>query len=184
MRKLKRKSLFINGDFGKEIFEIKKNGIRVIKYIDFSVKYDVVKELCNKYYGKKVIITDQSSWETKEILEAYWDQNNIENIFKDSKNVHHFAVRPQFHWTDSKVRVHTFCCLIGLLLTSLLKKELADAGIKMENDKILDELSRIREVYILTSDKKAKSGFGVEKILEQMTPAQSNIWKALEKSVF
>lgn len=174
----------ITGDFGKEIFEIKKSGTLVIKDIDFSVKYDVVKELCIKNYGKKVIITDQSSWKTEEILEAYWDQNNIENIFKDSKNVRHFAVQPQFHWTDSKVRVHTFCCLTGLLLTSLLKKELADVGIKMENDKILDELSRIREAYILSSDKKAKSGFGVEKVLEQMTPAQSNIWNALEKSVF
>ena len=66
----------------------------------------------------------------------------------------------------------------------LLKKELADAGIKMENPKIIDELSRIREVYLLTPDKKAKSGFGVEKTLEQMTSAQSNIWKALEESVF
>ena len=174
----------INGDFGKEIFKIKKIGIRVVKDINFSVNNDVVKDLCYKHYGKKVIISDQSSWETKEILEAYWDQNNIENIFKDSKNTHHFAVRPQFHWTDSKVRVHTFCCLIGLLLTSLLKKELADAGIKMENTKIIDELSRIREVYLLTPDKKAKSGFGVEKTLEQMTSAQSTIWKALEKSVF
>lgn len=174
----------INGDFGKEIFKIKKIGIRVVKDINFSVNNDVVKDLCYKHYGKKVIISDQSSWETKEILEAYWDQNNIENIFKDSKNTHHFAVRPQFHWTDSKVRVHTFCCLIGLLLTSLLKKELADAGIKMENNKIIDELSRIREVYLLTPDKKAKSGFSVEKNLVQMTLAQSNIWKALEKSVF
>lgn len=76
----------INGDFGKEIFKIKKIGIRVVKDINFSVNNDVVKDLCYKHYGKKVIISDQSSWETKEILEAYWDQNNIENIFKDSKN--------------------------------------------------------------------------------------------------
>lgn len=179
-----RISKIIDGDFGKEIFEIIKVGVRVIKDIDFTVKNDVIEELCYKYYGKKLIITDHASWNTQEILESYWDQNNIEKIFKDSKNTYHFAVRPQFHWTDSKVRVHTFCCIIGLLLTSLLKKELADAGIEMENSKIIDELSRIRQLYLLTPDKKAKNGFAVEKTLEQMSPDQEKIWKTLDKSIF
>lgn len=174
----------ITGDFGKGIFEIRNIGIDVIEDIEFSVKYNVVGELCNKHFGKKVLITDQFLWETNEILEAYWDQNSIESIFKDSKNTQHFSVRPQFHWTDPKVRVHTFCCLIGLLLTSLLKKELADAGIKIENKKIIDELSGIREVYLLAPDKKAKNGFAIEKKLEEMSKTQSNIWEALDKTVF
>jgi len=174
----------ISGNFGESIFEINKTGIRIIKDIDFTVNYDVVEELCYKHYGKRLIITDQFSWTTEEILEAYWGQSNIENIFKDSKNSHHFSVQPQFHWTDSKIRVHTFCCLMGLLLTSLLKKELADAGIKMENKKIIDVLSGIREVYILTPDKKAKNDFGVQKRLEQMSPIQEKVWSVLEKNVF
>jgi len=73
---------------------------------------------------------------------------------------------------------------MGLLLTSLLKKELADAGIKMENKKIIDVLSGIREVYILTPDKKAKNDFGVQKRLEQMSPIQEKVWSVLEKNVF
>jgi transposase len=174
----------INGDFGESIFLINKTGIRIIKDIDLSVNYDVMQELCHKHYGKRVLITDQVSWTTEEILEAYWDQSAIENIFKDSKNRHHFSVQPQFHWTDSKVRVHTFCCLMGLLLTSLLRKELADAGIKMENKKIIDILSGIREVYILTPDKKAKNGFSVQKQLEQMSLVQKKVWDVLEKNVF
>lgn len=174
----------INGDFGESIFEINKTGTRIIKDIDISVNYDVVEELCRKHYGKRVLITDQVSWTTKEILEAYWDQSNIENIFKDSKNRHHFAIQPQFHWTDSKVRVHTFCCLMGLLLTSLLRKELAAAGIKIENKKIIDVLSGIREAYVLTPDKKAKNGFSVQKKLEQMSLIQKKVWEALEKNVF
>ena len=174
----------INGDFGESIFVINITGIRIIKDIDFSVNYDVMQELCHKHYGKRVLITDQVSWTTEEILGAYWDQGAIENIFKDSKNRHHFSVQPQFHWTDSKVRVHTFCCLMGLLLTSLLRKELADAGIKMENKKIIDVLSGIREVYILTPDKKAKNGFSVQKQLEQMSLTQKKVWDVLENNVF
>ena len=174
----------ISGNFRDNIFDIKKTGKQIIKDIDFSVDYDVVKTLCYKHYGKRLIITDQFSWTTKEILEAYWDQNNIESIFKDTKNRHHFSVKPQFHWTDSKVRVHTFCCLLGLLLTSLLRKELDDAGVKIENKKIIDVLSGIREVYVLSPDKKAKNGFGVQKKLEKMSPIQKKVWDALDENVF
>lgn len=174
----------IKGDFGDIIFKINKKGIRIIKDIDFSVEQDIIEEICYKNYGKRVLITDQFLWETEEILAAYWEQNNIENIFKDTKDNHHFSIQPQFHWTDSKVRVHTFTCLIGLLLTSLLRKELEDVGIKMENKKIIDVLSGIREVYVLSPDKKAKSGFSVQKKLEQMSSIQKEVWNALEESVF
>jgi len=174
----------IKGDFGESIFEINKIGIRIIKDIDFSVNYDIMEEICNKHYGKRLIITDRFTWTTEEILEAYWGQSDIEKIFKDSKNGHHFSVQPQYHWTDSKVRVHTFCCLLGLLLTSILKKELSDSGIKMENKKIIDTLSGIREVYVLTPDKKSKNDFSVEKKLEQMSLIQQDIWSVLEKKVY
>lgn len=174
----------IKGDFGESIFKINKTGVRIIKDINFSVNDDIIQEICYKHYGKRLLITDRFSWTTEEILEAYWDQSNIESIFKDSKNRHHFSVQPQFHWTDSKVRVHTFCCLLGLLLTSLLKKELADEGIKMENEKIIDTLTGIREIYVLTPDKKAKNGFSVLKKIEQMTPIQKKVWDTLDKNIF
>jgi len=75
------------------------------------------KSTCKKH-------TTRNTWSSKEIIETYLDQYAIESIFKDTKNPHHFAIHPQYHWTDQKVRVHTFYCLLGLLLTSLLKKEL------------------------------------------------------------
>lgn len=178
-----RMNKILKGDFGKQIFQITKIGTNIIEDIEFEINYDIVKTLSKRHFGKRVLITDQSLWETKEILEAYRDQNNIESIFKDTKNVHHFSIRPQFHWMDSKVRVHTFCCLLGLLLTSLLKKELMDAGIKIENKKLIDVLSGIREVYIMKPDKKTKNGFSVDKRIEEMSKTQSDIWESLKKTV-
>ncbi len=174
----------IKGNFGDNIFEIKMMGEETVKDIEFNVNDDIIQEISRKNFGKRMIITDQSSWTTGEILESYWNQYNIESIFKDTKNKQHFSVQPQFHWTDSKVRVHTFCCLLGLLLTSLLRKELADEGIKIGNKKLIEILSSIREVYILTPDKKAKNGFAAKKRLEELSPYQEKIWDALEKKVF
>jgi len=104
-----------------------------------------------------------------EYIDNYLRMNGIVCDIYDP-HIYNFSVQPQFHWTVSKVRVHTFCCLLGLLLTSILKKELSDSGIKMENKKIIDTLSGIREVYVLTPDKKSKNDFSVEKKLEQMSP--------------
>ena len=174
----------IKGDFGDKIFEIEKTGIRIIKDIDITVNFNAIKKICTKHYGKKLLITDHNLWTTEEILESYWDQCYIEDIFRDTKNRHYFSVQPQFHWTDSNVRVHTFCCLLGLMLTSLLRKELLNSGIKISNEKLIDVLSGIREVYILTADKSSKNGFNVKKELEQMSEEQKKIWTTLENNIF
>jgi len=173
----------LKGNHGKQIFEVTKIGTNVISDIEFKINNDDIDSISSKYFGKKMLITDQYSWETEEILEAYRDQSGIENIFKDTKNNHHFSICPQYHWTDSKVRVHTFCCLLGLMLTSVLKKELFDAGIKIENEKLINELSGIREVYILRPDKNVASGFSADKKIEEMTQIQADIWKSLERSI-
>jgi transposase len=40
----------IKGDFGEKIFNIQKNGVRVIKDIDVFVSLDIAEELCHKHY--------------------------------------------------------------------------------------------------------------------------------------
>ncbi len=54
-----------------------------------------------------------------------------------------------YHWTDSKIRVHAFYCLLGvsLLQTVYRAAQAAWAGLSME--RLLDELGRIQEVVLL-----------------------------------
>ncbi|MGV8147135.1 MAG: IS1634 family transposase [Alkaliphilus sp.] len=171
------------GDYGDEIIKIEKTGIRIIKDINHTVDEERINEIKSKYYGKRLLITNNVFWSTQSIMESYIDQYNIENIFKDTKNPHHFAIRSQYHWADSKVRVHTFTCILGLLLTSVLRKELIEAGIKTENGKLVDTLSNIRQTYILNPNKKRKSGFEAQKVLEKMSKEEEKIWNVLE-SIF
>jgi len=180
----KRIENFLTGNHAKEIFKIIINGESIVTDIEFEVDTSAVDTVSKKHFGKKLLITDHDDWQTNEILEAYRDQIDIENIFKDTKNKHHFSIQPLYHWTDDKIRVHTFCCLLGLLLTSLLKKELFDEGIKLQNKKIIDLLTGIREIYIVKADKKAKKDFSVEKTLEKMSENQEGIWSVLERKVF
>lgn len=40
---------------------------------------------------------------------AYYGQSMIEHAFK---NHYHIALRPQYHWTDQKIEVHFFICVL------------------------------------------------------------------------
>ena len=66
------------------------NDIFDVKVVNDEIEYGISgarkNEICKKYFGKKLLITDHSDWETKEILEAYYEQDQIENVFWDSKN--------------------------------------------------------------------------------------------------
>lgn len=179
----KRIKNILSGDRGTEIIDVTYTGKRIVKDIEYSINTSVYKEICQKYFGKKLLITNQESWATEEIIETYFGQSKIEDIFKDTKDPEYFAVRPQFHWTDSKIRVHIFCCLLGLLLTVLLRKELLKKDIKIENDRLIDGLSGIRETYILKPNKKKKSGFEVKKVLEEMTEYQKTLWEKLQETI-
>ena len=54
-----------------------------------------------------------------------------------------------FHWTDSKIRVHAFYCVLALLLTSLLQRELAQRGESLSINRMLEELGGIRETLVV-----------------------------------
>jgi transposase len=51
-------------------------------------------------------MTSRHQWSTPAIIETFYGQADVERAFKDVKNPHHLAIRPQFHWTDQKIRVH------------------------------------------------------------------------------
>lgn len=78
------------------------------------------RRLENRYFGFRILATDRSDWTTEEIIEAHRSQPRSESCFKDLKNPTMIATRPQFHWTDQKLRVHTFTCVLAYLLTRLL----------------------------------------------------------------
>jgi len=169
----------IKGRHQGELFEIEIEGDAIATDLSWKINPDKKKEIIDKYFGKKLLICDHSDWSTQEILLTYSNQYVIERIFRDTKNPHHFSVRPQYHWTDLKTRVHIFCCLLGLVLTALLRKELEKSGIVIDNSALIDELTQIRECWVFKKTSRNKSGLKIEKQIEMMDEKQEKIWKVL-----
>jgi transposase len=101
--------------------------------------------LDQRYFGLRVLITDRAEWTTAQIIEAYRGQSKVEAAFRDLKDPRMLATRPQFHWTDHKLHVHAFVCVMAYLLVTLLhrraqQKAAFDGGPR----RLLAELAELR----------------------------------------
>ena len=92
------------------------------------------------------------------------------------KNTRHISLRPQYHWTDQKIAVHVFCCVLALLLCSLLEREMHRRGLTMSAFELLDQLGRIQEVGVVYPGKKPF----VRTTLSQMTDDQRALYETLD----
>ncbi len=106
---------------------------------------DEYRRLQARYFGLRILISDRSEWTTARIIEVYRGQSKAESAFRDLKDPGMLATRPQFHWTDQKLHVHTFMCVIGYLLVRLLWwRARRGTGFAGSPRSLLAELARIR----------------------------------------
>ena len=101
-----------------------------------------------KKLGKNIIFTDNHNWSSQEIIQIYKDKNVIEDNFKKMKNHSMVSFIAMWCWTDQKIRVHAFCCVVSLMLLNLLQREVAKKYQKMSLEKIADKLSDIKEILL------------------------------------
>ena len=127
--------------------------------------------------GKNILFTDNESWTDADIVRAYRGQYHIEEVFKRMKNPHFVSWRPLGHWTDQKIRVHAFYCVLALLLASLLRRSLAQKGLLLSIPKILAELSNIKEVALLYGGSRNQTQPVVT--YSQMSPLQQRLVQLL-----
>ena len=126
-------------------------------YIEHWIDYGALAQ-AEDDAGFRIIVTSRHEWSTSDIVDAYNGLSQIESSIKNMKASQHLSLRPQFHWTNHKIRVHNFCCVIGFLLNTLLYKQVREnAGFSGCMSKFLDILDNIRLGSIIQeSDKKGR----------------------------
>jgi transposase len=99
--------------------------------------------------GKTILFTDRDDWTDEQIVCAYRSQSHVEAAFRHMKDPRFLTFRPTRHWTDQKLRVHAFYCVLALMILSLLRRKLAQAGIKMSIARLVERLAEIRETVTI-----------------------------------
>jgi transposase len=121
--------------------------------------------------GRVVLMTDHDEWSTAEIIAAYHGQSKIEAVFAHLKDPFHLALRPQFHWTDQKLHVHVFLCILGYVLACTVFRRAQRAGAPYASiESLLDALALVRRVNVARSVT-GKGPMRVTTQLEAIDPA-------------
>lgn len=160
----------LHGEYMRTLFQYEVTGEPgEIPRLRYNYSEDALEKLKEEVLGKTVLFTSQDNWESEEIIKAYRSAWKLEHAFRQMKDSDYLTVRPLYCWTDSKIKVHIFCCVMALRLCYILKKELKDKGIHTGVNQMLETLGKkkqfihyyqqkrgLKEVYS-TSEKKLKT---------------------------
>ena len=121
----------------------------VVPTLTYHTNTAAFSRLVKTHLGKTILFTDNDSWTNEEIVAGYRSQYHIESAFRDMKNPHFLGWSPMFHWTDSKIRVHAFYCVLALTLISLLQRALHQQGLDLTMARMLELLGEIEELLLI-----------------------------------
>jgi transposase len=103
----------------------------------------------DEYFGKRILFTNRNHWTVSNIVAAYRSQSNVEASFRQLKDPKVVSFSPMFHWTDHKIRVHTFTCVLALQIAHLMIRRTTHAGLDLSVRRLLATLAGIQETVLL-----------------------------------
>jgi len=125
-------------------------------------------------FGKRLLITDHEHWSVTDVVAGYRSQSEVETGFRQLKDTHVVGFSPMFHWTDSKIRVHAFYCVLALTVAHLMRRQAATAGLDISVRDLLDNLAGIEETVLLYPSTGGRPR--ARRMLTERTPTQQQLF--------
>lgn len=107
------------------------------------------KKLEGEQFGKRILFTDHDDWTWAQVVAGYRSQSEVEGDFRQMKDPHVVGFSPMWHWTDQKIRVHAFYCVLALAVARLMRRQAAHAGNPMSVRELLATLAGIQETALI-----------------------------------
>lgn len=168
----------LSWQYHSELFDVdvRERGGHVT--LSFTTNTAAVARLHRRQFGKTILFTDNNRWGNERIVAAYRGQYRVEDAFKQMKHPVFVSWKPRFHWTDEKIRVHAFYCVLALTITSLLQRELSRKGLEISIPKMMENLASITEVATFYP-KNQVAGDPVCLTLGEMNRLQKTLYRLL-----
>ena len=177
----KRVAAILRGQHMKALFEIDitpHSDHPELGCLDWRVSAQALADLERRSLGKTLLFTDRADWNDEDVVAAYRGQHHVEGAFRQMKDTGHVSFRPTYHWTDQKLRVHAFTCVTALLLCTLLRRRLAQQGIELSVDGMLEALGSVREVHVLLTSGRGRPR--VRRTHSELSPVSRRLFDELE----
>src|SRR5438067_10174485 len=99
--------------------------------------------------GRTVLLTNRMDWTAEQVVAGYSGQQHVEQVFRGLKDGDWLGWGPMYHWTDSKIRVHAFYCMLGISLLQYIHKKSQSAWPGLTMEQMLAELRQIQQFVLL-----------------------------------
>ena len=150
--------------------------------LNFTEDARARRALEDELFGKRVLFTDRDDWPLADVIGAYRSQHHVESDFRQMKDRTVVSFNPMFHWTDDKIRVHAFYCVLALAIARLMRREAAKAGLDMSVRELLVALGEIEETLLLYQGERGRPR--ARRMLTEMDPTQERLYDLFGLSAF
>src|SRR6266508_2438912 len=129
----------------------------------------------DRLFGKRILFTNRDHWPVADVVAAYRSQSDAEFGFRQLKDPQVVSFSPMHHWTDQKIRVHVFCCVLALAVAHLMRRTAAHAGLNLSVRELLEQLEAIGETVLLHHDG-GKGRPRAQRLLTDMSDTQRRLF--------
>jgi transposase len=148
-------------------------------HLQFDFDSAALPQLLNQRLGRTVLLTNRMDWSAEQVVAGYSGQQQIERVFRGLKQGDWLGWDPMYHWTDRKIRIHAFYCLLGISLLQYVHKQAQAAWANLSIEQLLEELAQIQQFVLLYPPQGEKGPPRTAYVLSQQTLTQQALVKTL-----
>jgi transposase len=147
--------------------------------LQFDFDSAAFSQLLSQRLGRTVLLTNHLHWSAEQVVAGYAGQQSIERVFRGLKDGDWLGWDPMHHWTDRKIRIHAFYCMLGISLLHYLHKRARAGWADLSLEQLLEELAQIKQFVLLYPPQGEKGPPRTAYVLSQQTLAQQALVKTL-----
>jgi transposase len=118
-------------------------------HLQFDFNHAAFQKLLTHRLGRTVLLTNRMDWSAEQVVNGYSGQQQVEQVFRGLKDGDWLGWGPMYHWTDSKIRIHAFYCMLGISLLKYIHKQSQSAWPGLTLEQMLEELRQIQQFVLL-----------------------------------
>jgi len=115
-------------------------------------------ELEEEIFGKEILFSNKTIAQasTQAIVCDYRSEEVVEGDFRQMKDPSVVSFSPMHHFTEQKIRVHIFYCVLALMVAKLMTREADRAGMHLSVEALLESLAGIEETLLLCKGERGR----------------------------
>jgi transposase len=147
--------------------------------LQFDFDNAAFQNLLSRRLGRTLLLTNRLDWTAEQVAAAYSDQQQIEQVFRGLKDGDWLGWGPMHHWTDTKIRVHAFYCMLGISLLQYIHRQAQAAWAGLSMDQLIEELRQINQFVLLYPPQGDKGPNRAAVVLSKQTIPQQQLVRTL-----